>query len=203
MALKLRGFLGGTFDPIHNGHLAIMTGLTKCIENFSLSLLPNYTSFKKKPIASAEQRLHMLQLALQDYPAIHIETHELEKPSISYTIDTVQWLRKKYPKDSLCFILGSDAWVDLPHWKNSADILQFVHLIVVKREGNAEDALVSQDTLETLYTSTHGRILQLPFSIPNISSSQLRTQILHKEENLALPAPVLQYIQSQNLYLSA
>lgn len=132
------GLLGGSFDPIHNGHLTTAHSL---LEQLSLSeirfVVAREQPLKKGHGASAEHRVRMVELALDGLPAFRVETLELERPGPSYTVDTLRALRAREPRTEWVVLLGSDAARDLDRWKEAADVARLGRVVVFGRAGAA------------------------------------------------------------------
>jgi nicotinate-nucleotide adenylyltransferase len=131
------GILGGTFDPVHRGHLLLAAAARDELELDKVLFLPAGQPWRKadRPITSAEHRLAMLRLALQGEETFEIALLELEREGPSYAADTLEALRRDRPNDELFFVLGEDALVDLPNWARPGRILELVVLVVVRRAG--------------------------------------------------------------------
>lgn len=131
-----RVYFGGSFNPIHNGHLAILSHIYDTLNNlninFVLSVLPVAQNPFKSAVLSAEHRLCMLDLALNHTP-IQIDTTEIYAPTPTYTIDTLTILQQKYLNDRLIFVIGQDSLYGLPTWKNYTAILSLANLWVLPR----------------------------------------------------------------------
>ena len=109
------GILGGTFDPVHHGHLRLAVEVRERLGLTEVRLLPTaHTNLRDAASASPAQRLAMLEAALS--PGLRVDDREIQRGGRSYTIDTLIALRADYPAASLCFVLGADAWNALPRW---------------------------------------------------------------------------------------
>ena len=133
------GFFGGSFDPIHTGHLHVATQLDALYPFKKLLFVPTSQNPHKKnsPIASNSQRYEMIHLLLQESQYTHWEVSDLELGTSknSYTIDTLKTLHST--KTEIALIMGMDSFVDFPHWRNVSEILNQTHLIIVDRKENA------------------------------------------------------------------
>ena len=166
-APAIRAYLGGSFDPVHNGHLQMamyvyqhLLPLAKQQQcDLYISLLPNARSPFKEQSTNPEHRLAMLKLAIQDTP-LQINELELWQTPPVYTIDSVQTLRTRYPNDSLIFIMGMDSARSLDKWKHGLELTDYVNLWVFNREENFEFTKDCSETdLQNLLKS------QLPISL--------------------------------------
>ncbi|MBB3106679.1 nicotinate-nucleotide adenylyltransferase [Psychrobacter luti] len=141
----IRAYLGGSFDPVHNGHLQLAMYVYQSLlplaeqqqRELQVSLLPNARSPFKEDSTNPEHRLAMLKLATQETP-LQINELELWQVPPVYTIDSVQTLRARYPNDSLIFIMGMDSARSLDKWKNGLALTDYVNLWVFNRDENAE-----------------------------------------------------------------
>ena len=141
----IRAYLGGSFDPVHNGHLQLVMYVYEHLlpiaaqqkRELQVSLLPNARSPFKEDSTNPEHRLAMLKLATQETP-LQINELELWQEPPVYTIDSVQTLRARYPNDSLIFIMGMDSARSLDKWKNGLALTDYVNLWVFNREENTE-----------------------------------------------------------------
>ena len=132
------GVLGGTFDPVHLGHLAIAEEARVCLPLDLVLLLPARVQPLRQggQVSSPEHRAAMLERAILGNPALVLSRVEFERPGPSYTVDTMVLLRERYPRGSeFFFILGSDALADLPHWKEPKRLLALCQLVVFPRPG--------------------------------------------------------------------
>jgi nicotinate-nucleotide adenylyltransferase len=134
------GILGGTFNPIHNGHLYLAERLQQTLGFEAIRFMPAaIPALKDMPNVSAEQRADMVKLAIVDHPTFEIDTHELERAGPSYTIDSLVSLRKELgDKVSICWLIGSDAFAKLNTWHRWNELLDHCHFVVVKRPHTEE-----------------------------------------------------------------
>jgi len=216
--MKHIGIFGGTFDPVHSGHLRVVIEI---LENFSLDelrLIPcNTPPIKKAAIASNTQRLTMLRLAIDSQTNIIIDDFELHRDGPSYTFDTLAAIKEKFPDAQLYLFLGTDAFLGLHHWHRWREIFELTHIIVIHRPGweidSAEPASNINDeiksTLRTRLTQemsalkqkAAGNIMLFPIRKLHISSSEIRN-LIHSGKNPEhlLPEKVLSFIYSEHLY---
>lgn len=127
---------GGTFDPVHNGHLAIARAL-RAVTQADVALLPAADPpHKSRTHADAGQRTAMLELALADAPGLRVDCRELRREGPSYSIDTLRELRAEFgPAQALAWLIGSDSLAQLPTWKDWRALFDFAHIIAVERPG--------------------------------------------------------------------
>ncbi len=132
----LSGFFGGTFDPIHFGHLRTALELLNDLQLAEVRFTPcGLPPHGKTPTASAELRLNMVKAAIADQPGFIVDERELNKPGVSYTVESLEALRSESASRSLGLIVGMDAFVDIGSWHRSEDILRLAHIIVARRPG--------------------------------------------------------------------
>ena len=130
------GLFGGTFDPIHYGHLRTAFELWQELRLAEVRFLPTGSPpHRDDPLASSELRLAMVRAAVADQPAFVVDDREIRRTGISYSVDTVTELRAEYPDRSLCLLLGMDAFLGLPNWHRWRDLLGLAHIVVAHRPG--------------------------------------------------------------------
>lgn len=141
------GIFGGTFAPIHNGHLRLALEAREELGLSEVRLIPAAVSpLKTAPAASGERRLRWLQLALGSEPGLVADDRELRRAGPSYTVDTLRELRAELGETPLCLLLGEDALRQLPRWHRWKELTDYAHLVFVNRPGHADKpaAAVSQ-----------------------------------------------------------
>src|SRR5579884_1723014 len=130
------GLFGGTFDPIHYGHLRTAFELWQELRLAEVRFMPTGSPpHREQPLASAELRLRMVQAAVADQQAFVVDDREVRRTGISYSVDTLTELRGEYPDRSLCLLLGMDAFLGLPNWHRWRDLLDLAHVCVATRPG--------------------------------------------------------------------
>lgn len=207
---KHTGILGGTFDPVHNGHIACADYVQRHCGLDSVRLMPcHLPPHRATPGVSAEQRAAMVQLAIAGYPKLALERLELDKHSPSYTVDSLKLLTQREPDNRFYFIIGMDSLCYLRQWKNWQQILQLAHLLVCERPGyqaNDGDAAFllkeyGADDISELKQSPAGSILLVHNPLHAISATDIRQQLQHSRTACdTLDPAVLNYIQMQQLY---
>ena len=217
--LKRVGLLGGTFDPVHNGHLGLAAETMQLFDLQKVLFIPVSQSPHKihyRP-TSSRHRVAMLELALEQKTAFSIELLEIEKGGVSYTIETISRLKERHPDWELFLILGADAFMVIDSWKSYADIFKLCHVLVgtrpdVKLELPAKlrqtlglkKTLLEKNNDQLLITlnPATGKTLRL-YQIPpqDISSSGIRHRVqARKEIKKLLPPAVDHYIIKNRLY---
>lgn len=206
------GILGGTFDPVHNGHLRLAI---ECYERLALAevrLIPLHAPpHRRPPHAPPADRLAMLNLAVGRMDRLKVDDCELKRQSVSYTIDTVTALRQELGATPICLLTGMDAFNALPTWHRWQSLLDFVHIVVADRPGAAQ---VPEHTglrvlLKThavtdaalLHTLPGGKIFRLQIPWLDISATRIRDLLrMQHEPAFLLPDAVISYIHDHHLY---
>src|SRR5262249_4511992 len=129
------GILGGTFDPVHLGHLHVALSVYHALHLKTVQLMPSYQSpLRSAPVATVTQRVELLKVAIQDEPRLQLNTYEVNHSGASYTIDTLKALRQNLdPHTPLCLILGVEQFSQFHQWQQWQAILTYAHLIVTTR----------------------------------------------------------------------
>jgi len=205
------GILGGTFDPIHYGHLRMALTLLEILSLNEIRFIPcKQPLLKETARATTSQRLKMLQIATHNQAGFSVDERELKRNSPSYTVDTLRSIRNEHPAASLFFIIGSDILSELTQWHRWQDILTLSHLIVVTRPGyqppqSGEIATYLKNHLvknkNELLEKPHGSIWIQPLPLLEISSSDIRKQIMSNQNpRYLLPDEVIAYIRDEGIY---
>jgi nicotinate-nucleotide adenylyltransferase len=208
----LIAFLGGTFDPVHLGHLHAAREVRSrlgCDEvRFVLAAVPSH---RPAPEASAADRWEMLIRALVDVPGCVADDTEIGRTGPSYTVDTLATMRQRFgAARSLAWVVGFDAYRLLPTWRRWQELLSLTHLVVVGRPGQDDrldpvmagfTARFGTDDPAELRRSAAGRVLEIKAEMLAISASEVRARC-HRGEPVAdlLPPAVWAYIESASLY---
>jgi nicotinate-nucleotide adenylyltransferase len=196
------GILGGTFDPIHKGHLAVAEEVRLRLNLDEVLFIPVGKPWRKagSPILPAEHRVEMVRLAIADRPAFNVSTIEVDREGPSYTIDTLKELRSmRGGEDELFFIVGWDSLSDLPYWRAPEQIVRFCLLVAVPRPGCFSPDL---DALESSIPGISERIILLDRPEVNVSASQIRERVASGLPISGLvPEAVEKYIREHRLYM--
>lgn len=202
---------GGTFDPIHLGHLNMANHCLDELSLSSLAFMPNATPVHKKgPSIATEHRIAMLELATQDEPKFYIDTREIKRTEPSFTALTLKELRTEYPEEPIAFLMGMDSFNGLSTWYQWQTITQLCHVVVYARPGDKyapctqlEAYLAHSKTTspDDLHQTPAGRCYFLTGKAFCAASSQIRQAIKSgKTVEPWLPKPVLAYINNNKLY---
>ena len=195
------GVLGGTFDPVHIGHLIIATELRHALRLDRLLFVPTGQPPHKadQAVTADADRLAMLELAIAGDPAFEISTLDLERAGPSYTADLLRLLSAQLPDARLVFLMGEDSLRDLPSWRQPEVILALAELGIASRP---EIDLDLADIYERL-PSARGRVQIVPTTLIDISSSDLRRRVRDgRPIRYLIPAAVEAYIMSNRLYFA-
>lgn len=209
------GLLGGTFDPVHNGHLELAQAALNEFLLDEIVFIPSASPPHKKDehIASYEHRCAMLEMVIQKYPCFKISYIENDLPKPSFSITTIKEIRKYYPENTeYFFIIGLDSLIDFPTWHLHNEILRNVNLLVARRYGHYEDEtqlskiariLDYKEKNEKMWESGDIRknIFFLQGTITACSSTSVRESlVVSGKENLPLDQKIYEYIQNNHLY---
>ena len=210
---QLQALFGGTFDPVHYGHLKPVEALANQIGLSRVIIMPNNVPpHRPQPEATSAQRKHMVELAIADKPLFALDERELKRESPSYTAQTLKaWREEQGPLRSLAFIIGQDSLLSFPTWHDYDTILDNSHLIVCRRPGyplTMADAAHQQwleahltHDVDDLHALPAGKIYLAETPWFNISATLIRERL---EKGQAcddlLPAAVLDYVIKQGLY---
>lgn len=207
------GILGGTFDPVHHGHLRPALDLMQDLAFSQLRLVPcHIPPHRAPPAASAAHRLAMLQRAIVGEAGLTVDAREMQRAGPSYTVDTLASLRAELGTTPLCLIIGMDAFCRLDTWHRWSELIDFAHLLVIHRPGwkppqhGVAARLVEQygvDEPHTLRLRSSGGLLLWPVVQLDISSTRVRTLIAQgRSPRYLIPDAVWDYIREHNLYQS-
>ncbi|MGM9453665.1 nicotinate-nucleotide adenylyltransferase [Legionella bozemanae] len=203
---------GGTFDPIHNGHLQTSKFIQTHIKFDSYIFLPCKTPTIKPPtLANNEQRVEMLKLAIKEIPDFKLDLREIERDTPSYMVETLESFRLEYPKSSITLIIGYDAFLSLPRWYQWEKIITLANLLVINRNEFSRQAVpkTTQEFLEKYQTKSKaellntqaGRVFLFDAGNYDISSTSIREEIEKGADvKNKLPHTVYEYIKDQGLY---
>ena len=205
------GLLGGTFDPVHEGHLHIAQHAYDALALDEVQFIPCHLPVHRgTPQASPAQRLDMLRLALEGCPHLSVNPLELERNTPSYTVDSLRALRQRYPQEGLIWLLGSDTFNTLATWGDYHALVHEAHLVILSRPGHPLSGAPWQrayleaheaPSIEALKQQPAGYVYALPNPKHPAAATHIR-QALPKQPDAAtaLPDAVKQYILRHGLY---
>lgn len=205
------GILGGTFDPIHFGHLRSALEVCEQLNLSHVRLIPSARPpHRNVPYATPQQRLMMLHLAMKNADNFVVDDRELQREGISYSIDTLLSLREDFPNSPLFLLLGTDAFVGIQTWHKWQDLLGLAHIVVIRRP----DEIVTMPQDLNAWYQQHlatandtltlaGKIWPVTVTQLAISATAIRTALLEgKSPQFLLPDAVIQLINQLGLYRS-
>jgi nicotinate-nucleotide adenylyltransferase len=205
--VKLIGINGGTFDPIHYGHLRPALEVQQHLGLDRVLFVPCYQPVHRAlPQVSAEQRCAMIELAIENQPTFALEKIEIERGGPSYMVDTLDSLKQREPEACLVLMMGTDTFSQFHRWQNWQGILKLANLAIMHRPG---EVLPSEGDVGKIYqshqvaqlTQASGQIVDMAVTQLEISSTMVRQQIKdgHTADYL-LPSNVMEFIQKHGLY---
>ena len=212
LATDMIGIFGGTFDPIHYGHLRPALEVCEALGLREMRMLPSsLPPHRDTPHAGAAQRLAMLRLALEGQSSLVADTRELEREGPSYMVDTLISLRSEVGDEPLCLVLGADAYLTLESWHRWRELPELAHLVVAHRPGwRLEESAPGLRELfggrhvqspAELATQSSGLLWLQPVTQLDISATRIRRLIAEgRSPRYLLPDSVLDYIRAQGLY---
>ena len=195
------GVFGGTFDPVHLGHLIVAAEMRHALDLDRVLFVPAARPPHKatRPIGDDAHRLAMLGLALADNPAFEISTVELDRPGLSYTSDTLAALSTTLAPASLAFLMGEDSLRDLPTWHEPDRIASLAILAVATRPG----VVVDLDAVVRAVPAARDRVRLVPIPLIGIAATDIRRRVAAGEPiRYQVPARVEDYIRRHRLYRS-
>jgi nicotinate-nucleotide adenylyltransferase len=204
------GFFGGSFDPVHFGHLKNAQQIKNELNLSELFLMPcREPVHKSKLTFLTEQRLQMLQMAIQDFPELSLDTREINRKSESYSIDSLKEIALEFPEEVTCLIIGMDSFNQLSSWKDYQKFHQYCHLIVLARPGEINEQNYAEFTLtqnpKDLLRKSVGLVYFAKTELHDISSSDIRGILfetsqegkIHAQQSLdeLIPKRIINYLQ--------
>lgn len=198
------GIMGGTFNPIHNGHVALAQAAYDYCDLDEVWFMPSGVSYLKEQdnVVSGAHRLEMTRLAIEGCPYFGCSDMEVYRKGNTYTADTLRLLHEKYPEDEFYFIMGADSLFGLPGWREPEAIAGLCTLVAVVRDDVDAQELQAQQLL--LERALDARIILVPFCKVDISSSVIREKLQNGESvDGMVPIKVLEYIRHHDLYKEA
>lgn len=203
------GMLGGTFDPVHFGHLRAGLEVVEALQLDQLRLIPcALPPHRQQPVATTQQRRFMLELAIKNHPKLMVDDRELNREGPSYTVDTLHSLREDYSDNPLFVLMGTDAFFQLPDWSRWQQIIELAHIVVMQRPGEDEtlpealtDWYANHRATATDKALAAGKIWTVPVTQLAISATQIRTALqTGKDVRYLLPDAVISLIEQMGLY---
>jgi len=196
------GIYGGSFDPIHLGHLQTATSIKNELSISRLFMLPCFEPVHKNNLHyTSQQRLQMLNLAIKEFTSLEIDTREILRGGSSFMIDTLLDLKESFQNESICLIIGMDSFINFKTWKNWDEFSKLIHLIVLPRDGDQPTSknletfeLVNE--INQLKSKSNGHLYFSNSQMIDISSSAIRGKIAANQnlDNL-LPISIINFLK--------
>lgn len=199
--MKKIGIMGGTFNPVHTGHLILAETAREEFGLDEILFVPNYVSYFKRneSVLEGTERMKLLALAIEGNPYFSVSAIEMERRGYTYTYETLQELKQKNPEHVYYFILGADSLFDMEQWKCPELIFKNAMILAAVRTGYTKEELEHQ--IVYLQHKYHGNIYQVSIPEIEISSTDIRNRIREgKSVRYRLPEAVRNYIEQHQLY---
>jgi len=218
--LRALAILGGTFDPIHYGHLRFASDVRSALSLSEVRLIPAGTPpHRVPPIAPAEDRFAMTEIGCTEFEGLSADRIEIDRPGPSYTVDTLEALHSLRPELPLALLVGADAFAGLPQWRHWERLFALAHFIVAERPGAAPTGEGLPASLQVhwerrlttdisrLERTLSGSIVRVTIAPQPIAASAIRAELAQGDVGRErvrglLPSPVLDYIDRNHLYRS-
>jgi nicotinate-nucleotide adenylyltransferase len=205
------GILGGTFDPVHFGHLRPALEISSALELEEVRLVPcRFPPHRSEPAASPSQRVAMLRLAIGGHPVFRVDERELDRDGPSYTLDTLKSLRQDFGDKALCLLVGGDAFGGLDSWHRWRELTDYCHMVVMTRPGFGPPeegelaAFIRQHRAPdaaALESRGAGYLLFHDVTQLEISATRIRNLLATGQDaGYLLPERVLDFIHREDLY---
>ncbi|MHB8282379.1 MAG: nicotinate-nucleotide adenylyltransferase [bacterium] len=216
------GIFGGSFNPIHFGHLRTCEELIEGMPLDKIIFIPsNITSNKNETAKNSKNRFEMVKIAIKDNPKFETSDIEIKMGGISFSYNTIKELKKKYPDDELFFIIGFEAFTEIRNWKNSPLLFEMTNFIIINRDIDAktmyenlaavaecipdtvQNKITADIALNRLMISRENKLIIL-FEVTklDISSTKIRNNFKKKLSNrFLLPNDIIEYIINNNIYM--
>ncbi|MGD2055462.1 MAG: nicotinate-nucleotide adenylyltransferase [Gammaproteobacteria bacterium] len=205
------GILGGTFDPVHFGHLRPALEIQQSLELAEVRLIPcHLPPHRSPPVASPDMRVRLLEVAVKNYPQLRVDRRELGREGPSYTFDTLASLHEELPEGTFCLLIGMDAFRELPTWHRWNELIELCHMVVMTRpgsdvpqQGKLADFIQRYQVRDAadLRDRQNGGLLFQPVTQLEISASQVRSLLgAGRSAGFLLPESVIELIRQEGLY---
>jgi len=196
------GIYGGSFDPVHLGHLQTATSIKNELDIDRLFMLPCFEPVHKSSLNyTSKQRLQMLDLAIKEFNSLEIDTREILRGGSSFMIDTLLDLKESFKNESICLIIGMDSFIKFKTWKNWDEFSKLIHLVVLPRNGDqpVSKSLTTFETVQNidkLRSNLNGHLYFSNSQMIDISSSAIRGKIAANQnlDNL-LPTSIINFLK--------
>ena len=197
------GLFGGSFDPVHYGHLLLAESARDQLNLDRVIFLPLGEPPHRKSIRSSnDDRFNAAFLAIQDYPEFEVSRYEIDKKGVSYSVDTLRYYRSLYPNDEIFWIVSSETFNDIPNWRSPEEICRLASLIIARRAGYPEPNFDSFRSFcdSRIIEMFKRQVIEFPFL--EISSTLLRERVRKgRSIRFLTPDPVIEYINKHRMYV--
>ncbi len=197
------GIMGGTFNPIHFGHLFLAENAYEQLHLDKVLFMPSKNPpHKAKPyLVTEQQRVEMIELAIYDNPHFELSTFELKREGLTYTADTLTLLKSEHPNDDYYFIVGADSLFMMHNWKDPQIIFKYCTVVAAGRDHATEEEIKQQ--MMYLKKQFHAKIFHAVMPTIQLASGEIRERIAEgKSIRYYMPDAVIDYIIAQKLYIS-
>lgn len=197
------GVFGGSFDPVHLGHVNLVKQVREICRLDKVVIMPAAVSPFKTDIArkaaSGEDRLEMCRLAFEELPFVKISGYEVSQKEVSYTVNTLRHIHEVHPNDEIFFIMGGDMLLSFEKWRNYEEILSICTLLAVSRENDPNDLKILDKKASEL--GKYGTVQVVPIETFPVSSTEIREKIKNNSDiSCYVPKNVVKYISEHGLY---
>lgn len=202
---KKIGIVGGSYNPIHNAHLIIAEHFREQMDLDLVLLIPSNISPNKvaqiNKYIDSTHRLNMVVLACRNNKYFRVDDVEIQRNGISYTIDTLKYLKSKYLNAELFLLIGEDQAINFNKWNRWQEILKYSQLCIAGRNQNLELSETTQETINNIFDEINYKPIWITSPLMDISSSNIRNRISKGQSiKYQVPNSVLSYIEKNNLY---
>jgi len=199
--MKIRnriGIMGGTFNPIHNGHLLLAANAQEQVFLDKVLFMPSGNSYMKRNVLDTSKRVEMVDLAIKKYPGFELSLIEAQKTGNTYTFETLQFLTASNPDTQYYFIIGADILFQIEQWRNPEQIFQMAVLVCAVRDDYDFDAIQGKGNI---LAAAGADIFYLNMPKLEISSTEIRVKVRHGQSiSKLVPPEVAHYIEQEHLY---
>lgn len=196
--MKLAMF-GGSFDPVHNDHVSLCQTMMDAFDLDNVVVFPAACSpFKEGTQTEDSHRLNMCKLAFENINGVEVSDFEITKGGKSYTVETLNFLKEKYPEAELYLITGADAFLTLSSWHKAKEIFSLAHILTVVRDNDSIEILKSKAEEYKIYDA---KCTLVSTPVGSVSSTEIRDNLRNREDvSRFLPPGVFDYIKENGLY---